>query len=322
MNNLMTQHAAYVRHWKLFLSRRFAFTCLITLSAMACAADARERSLEGWQNLEGIPIYAAGDIADCRYARPEESGAAATAALLEAGLAQHNEAVVLNLGDSTYPDGHPLEFSRCYHPTWGRFKDRTYPVPGNHEYRTRAASGHFSYFGAVSMPQRGGYYSFRIGDWHVIALNSNLRGKEFAAQMDWLTSDLRQNQARCTLAYWHHPVFSSGEHGDVDAMLPAWRILADANAELVLAAHDHHYERFAPMNRSGRRDEKQGIRQFIVGTGGARLRMVRIPRENSEANSNVSHGVLKLVLKSGAYAWQFLPVSGDARADQGSGTCH
>lgn len=309
---LPAKHSYFRNCRKTGLSGDFVLTCLIALGNTANAAD-REA---------GIPVYAAGDIADCRYVHPKVSGAEETAALVVAEIAQNEDAVVLNLGDSTYPDGRPEEFTGCYHPTWGRFKNRTYPVPGNHEYKTPGAHGYFHYFGAAAAPERGGYYSFQLGEWHVIALNSNLQDEDFAKQMDWLKSTLQQNAGHCTLAYWHHPVFSSGEYGYNDTMLPAWRMLVEAKAELVLAAHEHHYERFAPLDGSGRRDEAGGIRQFVVGTGGARLRMIRLFRKNSEAASNDSHGVLKLVLKPGAYTWQFLPVSPDTPADSGSGSCH
>jgi 3',5'-cyclic AMP phosphodiesterase CpdA len=267
-------------------------------------------------------VYAAGDIADCRRLAPGNSGAAKTAALIEAGLAQNPQAAILSLGDNTYPDGDPREFEHCYHPTWGKFKHRTYPAPGNHEYRTRGAIGYFQYFGDAAGPAQRGYYSFKLGDWHIISLNSNLKDQAFAAQLEWLKTDLEQNPARCTLAYWHHPLQSSGGHGNVGVMESAWHILAEANVELVLAAHDHHYERFAPMDSAGKRDDARGIRQFIVGTGGATMTKFRLVKRHSEARNNHSLGVLKLMLGSGDYDWQFLPTVPGEYTDGGKGSCH
>lgn len=304
----------------LFLVRLLG--CFFIVSIMGCAGPVQTGNAPQLQSLPGIPVYAAGDIADCRRALPENSGAAATAALIESELKKNAQSVVLALGDSTYPNGHQSEFARCYEPTWGRFKNRTYPAPGNHEYRTPAAADYFQYFGAAAGNDGRGYYSFHVGDWHVISLNSNLQGDSFSTQMDWLKSELDQSAARCTLAYWHHPVFSSGEHGNTDVMLPAWRLLAAANVELVLAAHDHHYERFAPRDHMGKPDSMHGIAQFVVGTGGARLTPIRPFRKQSESSSNASHGALKLVLMPGSYAWEFLPVTPGAHDDRGFGTCH
>ncbi|MGV3742626.1 MAG: metallophosphoesterase family protein, partial [Burkholderiaceae bacterium] len=211
--------------------------------------------------------------------------------------------------------------AHCYHATWGRFKERTHPTPGNHEYRTRSAEGYFDYFGAAAGDRQGGFYRFQAGDWQIISLNSNLKGDAYFVQLEWLKSVLAENTARCTLAYWHHPVFSSGDHGNEDAMLPAWRMLAQAKAELVLSAHDHHYERFGPMNADGKRDDAHGTRQFIVGTGGAALTKFKLFKRHSEATGNSSHGVLKLALKPDAYDWEFMPTKAGTPGDRGSGSC-
>jgi acid phosphatase type 7 len=298
--------------------------CLLSLDATSHAQSEQTEHgrLAQGRELTGIPVYAAGDIADCRRVAPEGSGAAKTAALIEAELAEHPQAAVLSLGDNTYPDGHPSEFEHCYESTWGSFKHRTYPAPGNHEYKTPRARGYFGYFGDAAGTVQRGYYSFQLGDWHVVSLNSNLEGAALAAQLEWLKTDLERNPARCTLAYWHHPLISSGGHGNVDVMQAAWRILAEANVELVLAAHDHHYERFAPMDIAGKPDDAYGIRQFIVGTGGARLTKFRLFKRHSEARNNQSLGVLKLILGSGNYAWQFLSTEPGVYTDQGKGNCH
>lgn len=270
----------------------------------------------------GVVAYAAGDIADCRRHLPQNTGAARTAELIEEDAAGRTDFAVLALGDSTYPVGLPKEFEDCYAPTWGRFKERTYPAPGNHEYYTAGAPGYYGYFGAAAGPGKRGYYSFRFGTWHVISLNSNLKGAEFSEQLDWLKNDLAQNRGSCILAYWHHPVFSSGGHASNEGMMPVWKALAAAGADIVLAAHDHNYERFAPQNADGQRDELRGMRQFVVGTGGARLTPMRFAKANSETGNNATNGVLKLTLKPSGYEWEFLATRPDEYSDRGAAFCH
>lgn len=269
-----------------------------------------------------MAIYAAGDIADCRHINAADSGAARTAALIGAALAQDADAAVLTLGDNTYPDGTPREFNDCYETTWGKFKARTFPSPGNHEYRTTGASGYYHYFGALAGPPQRGYYSVKLGRWHIISLNSNLDGAAHDAQLVWLKAILAQSDALCTLAFWHHPLYSSGGHSATGHMQDVWQTLRSANADLVLAAHDHDYERFAPQDSEGNRDDARGMRQFVVGTGGARLTPFRFTRRNSEVTDNSTHGVLKLVLKESGYEWAFLPVESDGFSDRGAALCH
>jgi acid phosphatase type 7 len=272
---------------------------------------------------DGVTVYAAGDIADCRKFPPAATGAARTAKLLQAELEKNENAAVLTLGDHTYPNGRLVEFTDCYAPTWGRFKSRTYPAPGNHEYYTRGATGYYDYFGAAAGPGRRGYYSFTLGNWHIVSLNSNLKQPmEHDAQLEWLKNELAQNKSLCTLAYWHHPVYSSGGHGDNPKMQDAWRILFEAGADVVLVSHDHNYERFAPLDGHGRLNRLRGMRQFVVGTGGATLTPFRFRRPNSEGGSNSVHGVLKLVLKESGYEWEFLPVEPDGFTDRGASLCH
>ncbi len=275
---------------------------------------------------DGVVVFAAGDIADCRKTPAADSGAARTAAVIAAGIAADPAAVVLALGDTTYPVGLPAEFSDCYAPTWGQFKSRTLPAPGNHEYYTTGAPGYFSYFGAAAGPAQRGYYSTDVGAWHVLSLNSNLKAEAAAAQLAWLTEDLtalrRRNPSGCVLAFWHHPLYSSGGHGNNLHMRPAWEALMAARADLVLAAHDHGYERFAPQDAAGNADMATGIRSFVVGNGGARLTPFTATKANSQAQDNATHGVLKLVLKAKGYAWAFLPVDGSAPRDAGHAGCH
>jgi hypothetical protein len=272
---------------------------------------------------DGVVALAAGDIADCRKLTPAHTGAAQTAAMISAELAGNDKAVILTLGDHTYPNGRLAEFTDCYAPTWGRFKDRTFPSPGNHEYYTKGATGYYEYFGNAAGPDRRGYYSVKLGSWHIVSLNSNLKNSlEHHAQLEWLKAELAQHKTRCTLAYWHHPVFSSGGHGDNPHMQDAWKILADAGADVVLVAHDHDYERFVPMNADGKPDGARGIRQFVVGTGGAALTPFRFRRPNSEGGSNATHGVLKLVLKETGYEWEFLPTVQGSFKDRGASLCN
>lgn len=269
----------------------------------------------------GVTVYAAGDIADCRRVSPQNSGAAETAALLSTHLAANQQAAVLTLGDHTYPVGLLAEFTDCYEPTWGKFKQRTFPAPGNHEYYSPLAGGYFTYFGAAAGPDRRGYYSFRLGDWHVVSLNSYLKPIPHRKQIDWLKSDLAANKTKCTLAFWHHPRFSSGGHGDNPHMQEIWEILQESGAEVVLSSHDHNYERFALQDAAGNRDDLHGMRQIVVGTGGARLTPLRFPAPHSEARDNSVHGVLKLVLRADSYEWEFLPAEADAFTDSGTGRC-
>jgi len=272
----------------------------------------------------GITVYAAGDIARCAGSDPAWSGAADTARTIAAGLAADPQAVVLTLGDHTYPRGRPREFTDCYGPTWGRFKDRTWPAPGNHEYYTPKAAPYFAYFGARA---GRGYYSLEMNGWHIVSLDSNLAPAEHAAQLAWLRADLASHPARCTLAFWHHPLYSSGGHGSIPTMRDAWRLLQEAGAELVLSGHDHDYERFAPQDADGRLDRARGMRQFVVGTGGAYPTPFLLTVDNSEMRDSGRTGVLRLRLLDGRYEWEFLESArltplGLPPPDRGSDVCH
>ena len=289
-----------------------ALTVFVSVRALAAGVD------------HGVTVYAAGDIARCAYPDPAYSGAAATAATVAAGLAQDPQAVVLALGDLTYPRGAAKEFSDCYAPTWGRFKDRTWPAPGNHEYYTPGAKPYFAWWGARA---GRGYYSFELGTWHIISLDSNLAPAQHAAQLDWLRADLAAHPAHCTLAYWHHPLYSSGGHGSVPTMRDAWKLLYDAGAELVLSGHDHDYERFAPQDADGRLDPARGIRQFVVGTGGAYPTPFLLTVAHSEVRDSNRTGVLRLQMYAGGYGWEFVESTrlssfGVAPPDRGSAACH
>jgi hypothetical protein len=253
----------------------------------------------------------AGDIAMCdaNYANAD-----ATARLLD-----RIGGTVFALGDNAYMSGTREQYRDCYGPTWGRHRSRTRPVPGNHEYLSSGAVPYFDYYSANAGPHGRGYYSFDLGAWHVVALNSNIAAGTGAGQFGWLRNDLAASHARCTVAYWHHPLFSSGRNGDTPRMRELFRALYEAGAEIVLAAHDHLYERFAPQDPDGNADPVRGIRQFVVGTGGAYLYPAMTVRPNSEIRTS-AHGVLKLTLLADRYDWEFIQVSG--AGDRGSGTCH
>src|SRR6266542_44767 len=255
----------------------------------------------------------AGDIAYCL-----STGDEATADLLDA-----IPGTVFTLGDNAYTNGTAQEFTDCYSPTRGRHKDRTKPSPGNHDYNTLGATGYYGYFGAAAGDPSTGYYSYNLGDWHVIALNSNLPQDPGSAQDTWLRADLAANTKSCTLAYWHHPRFSSGaEHGDDVTIAPFWNALYEANADVILSGHDHDYERFAPQTPAGVADASRGIREFIVGTGGRSHYALGTLKANSEVFNGTTYGVLKLTLSQGSYSWQFVPIAVEIVTDSGSGTCH
>jgi 3',5'-cyclic AMP phosphodiesterase CpdA len=270
----------------------------------------------------------AGDIADCRYSRPRYADAAATAALIQARLPAAPDALVLTLGDHTYPYGRAAEFAHCYAPTWGTLRDRTRPVPGNHEYHDGDAAGYYDYFGPLAGPRGRGWYSFDAGGWHFVALNSHLDRRLHAEQLAWLKDDLARHRTRCTLAWWHAPLYSSGGHPRNTTMRDVWQVLVEAGAELALAGHDHDYERFAPMDADGRVDPR-GMRQFVVGTGGAILTPFRPWATPGESRQATHHGVLQLTLREDGYDWTFLPVEPgwsefavEPPRDSGSASCH
>jgi hypothetical protein len=221
----------------------------------------------------------------------------------------------------------PKEFANCYNPSWGRHKARTRPAPGNHEYYTAGASGYYNYFGAAAGDPSKGYYSYDLGAWHIVSLNSmceNVGGCGANSTMvSWLRQDLAAHPSSCTLAYWHHPVFSSGsDHGNDPKMIPSCDALYAAGADVVLSGHDHDYERFAPQTASGVADSARGIREFVVGTGGRSHYSFGTIRANSQVRNSDTFGVLKLTLHPTSYDWQFVPEAGKTFSDSGSASCH
>jgi chitodextrinase len=258
------------------------------------------------------PVVAAGgDIAS------SGSGDTATANVLSA----LNPTVVLTLGDNAYESGTNSQFQSHYEPTWGRQKAKTRPAPGNHDYRTSGASGYFSYFGSLAGPSGRGYYSFDLGSWHLISLNSEIARDAGSSQVAWLKSDLAATRQPCILAYWHKPRFSSGPHGSDSSFVPFWDALAAVGADLVLSGHDHTYERFAPQTSSGTA-VSNGIRQFVVGTGGRSHYQIGSVRANSVVRNSDTYGVLALTLRSSSFDWRFMPESGRTFSDAGSAPCN
>lgn len=238
-----------------------------------------------------------------------------------AKLLDNISGTVFTLGDNVYPDGTASQFSDCYGPTWGRHKNRTNPVPGNHDYHVSGASAYYNYFGAAAGDPNKGYYSYNLGAWHIIALNSEVGYQAGSAQEQWLKADLAANQNVCTLAYFHHARFSSGQHGNITRMQPFWQALYDNGADVVVSGHDHTYERFAPQNPSGQADATRGIREFVVGTGGSGLYPMPSIQPNSQVRNNTTYGVLKLTLHSASYDWEFVPIAGQTFTDSGSANC-
>lgn len=296
-------------------------------------------------------VFAAGDIAKCEdddtwldelkelvgLKTPDRPGSTRSELFLEMlGLKQEAngpsdaevtarllaplEGTVLALGDLAYTAGTSVEYVECFERYWGALKPRIRPVPGNHEYRSRNAAPYFAYWGAQAGEAGRGYYSFDLPGWHLIALNSNIDNEPGTAQYAWLQADLAATEAPCLLAFWHHPVYSSGRHGGRAEMGAVWRLLYERGASLVLSGHDHDYERFAPLNAQGAPDPERGLRQFVVGTGGAELRKVRRATHAQSRRFTADHlGVLRLELREGAYSWSFL--SDGAFHDSGSAAC-
>jgi hypothetical protein len=294
----------------------------------------------------GDPVLVgAGDIARC-----SATGDESTADLLD-GIT----GTVFTTGDNAYERGSATEFNNCYAPSWGRASiiARTKPSPGNHEYHAprydkpdynEDAADYFAYFGAAAGGPSRGYYAYDLGEWHMVVLNSCLEHEPAvwddssppellkqvqcvgpgSLQEQWLREDLAapENKTACTLAYWHHPRFSSGSHGNSTSVSRLWNVLYEAGTAVVLNGHDHDYERFAPQNPSGQADPGQGIREFVVGTGGGAFTAFKNIQPNSEARIANTNGVLKMTLRPEGYEWQFVTAPSGAVADSGSGRCH
>jgi Calcineurin-like phosphoesterase len=278
-----------------------------------CADDSRSTG-------DATVLLAAGDIAEC-----DAQGDEATARLVDA----YPKATIAALGDLAYPHGRDKDFAQCFAPSWGRFKERIRPATGNHDHATKKARGYADYFGSRGGPFDRYYYSYDLGPWHVAVLDSDCWRVGGCGPHDpqaaWLRRDLRSHPARCTLAYWHRPPFSSGRYGDpenTDRVRPLWQVAVEGGVDVVLTGHEHSYERFVPMDRDGRRDD-EGTRLFIVGTGGGNLRRYHRPALPTTAVRNGdTWGLLRLTLRADGYDWKFLAVPGRRFTDAGTGSCH
>jgi acid phosphatase type 7 len=294
---------------------------LIVVGAMASAMvlasmAALLTAVPGASQTRTVTLVGAGDIGRCDDRSDSKT----------ARLVGKIPGTVFNLGDSAYPDGTREQFRNCYDPTWGKYKERTRPTAGNHDYHTAGAKPYFNYFRWRAGRPRG-YYSYDRGSWHIVVLNSNCQevgGCDWrSAQGRWLRRDLANHRARCTLAYFHHPLYASGRGEDSPEVKPFWHILYSHHADVILSGHAHRYERFARISPSGKRSSSRGIRQFIVGTGGARGEPQHGPDEpRVQAKKVGAPGVLKLELGSGFYHWKFVPVAGRNYTDSGRARCH
>lgn len=261
-------------------------------------------------------LVGAGDIGVCGSTADES-----TAELLDGIVG-----TVFTAGDTVYPNGTTAEYQQCYAPSWGRHLARTRPASGNHEYRTPGAAGYFGYFGAAAGNPAEGWYAYDLGAWRIRVLNSNCAEVggcgPGSAQYTWLQSDLAAYPQPCAAAIWHQPRWSSGTYGDSGAMAPLWSALYAAGTELVIAGHEHDYERFTPLDETGAPDPTNGIRSFVVGTGGAGLRPFGTIRAGSEVRNASANGVLRLTLRGDGYDWAFIPIPGRTFTDSGTGDCH
>jgi hypothetical protein len=308
-------------------SRRAVFTYAfattgrhrITIRVLGTAGHPRV-AIDGFAVVDSASTYpvlvGAGDISSCA-----NSGDSKTTKVLE-----RIPGTVFTAGDNAYDSGTASQYANCYQPTWGRFKGRTRPVPGNHEYQSSRAAPYFAYFGARAGAAGQGWYAYDVGTWRVYSLNSNCVAVggcgAGSPQEAWLRADLAANPRACVAAIWHHPLFSSGAHGNDAATRGLWNALYDGGADLVINGHDHDYERFAPQRPDGTADAAKGIREFVVGTGGVGLRRFSTTRANSQVRKSTVLGVLRLELKASSYTWRFMPVAGSTWTDTGSTACH
>ena len=271
------------------------------------------------QNVTAEPaavLVGAGDIAACR-GPASDSIAAKTAVLID-----KIPGTVFAAGDLVYEYGSEQEFKECYDPTWGRFKDRTLPAPGNHEYLTANAAAYYAYWGQAAGEPGNGYYSVQLGSWRVISLNSNIDVGAGSKQEQWLRNELKAHAARCMLAFWHHPLTSSGSYGYNPNMRYIFQALYDAGVDVVINGHAHVYERLVPHDAQEKADPARGIRVFVVGTGGGVPLGFDAVLPISEVRQRDVFGVFKLALRPDGYSWEFIPIEGQSFRDTGEGQCH
>lgn len=291
-----------------FIMVSLGITLLLSLTQISCGSPD-----------EPYTLIAAGDIAQCDISAPKDTNAFKTASLVERLLAQAGDrAAVLTLGDNVYYTGLLAEYQGCYEATWGKFKSRTWATPGNHDYGVANAVGYFDYFGARAGANRRGIYKQDLGKWSLLGLNSNIAADTASGQMAWLKAEVSANSG-CKIAAWHYPVFSSSVRGNNATMQSVWAELAAKKVDIVLQGHEHHYESFAPMQSDGSADLANGMRSFVVGTGGASLYDFAATKPNSEARVK-NFGVLVLKLYASRYEWSFHTIDG-VILDSGGANC-
>jgi acid phosphatase type 7 len=284
-------------------SRYLLFAIVMLISGIGRATSAQG---------DAPVLVGAGDISACSLPGDDRT----------ADLLDQIEGTVFTVGDNVYPDGTLEQFETCYEPTWGRHKRRTRPTLGNHDYNTKGAEGYFEYFGNRARPEGRSYYSYDLGTWHIVALNSNIDARPEGLQGEWLREDLRTHPGKCTLVYFHHPLFVS-RGGGTERMTQFWEVLYRYGVDVIINGDVHYYERFMPQTPTGQPDTEHGIRQFIVGTGGATLARTVGERglPTSEVRDNSTNGVIKLTLHDGSYEWEFIPIVGGTFHDAGSSPC-
>lgn len=260
-------------------------------------------------------LLGAGDISICGQKGDDE-----TALLLEV---ENGE--IFTAGDNSNEDGFMYQYQKCFEPSWGRLMNRLHPVPGNHDYYGDDGKSYYEYFGERAGPPGKGYYSYDLGAWHIVALNSNcdyVSCRPDSAQLKWLREDLEANKTQCTLAYWHDPMVGSALHDYYYGVLPFWEALYDYGAEIIVNGHNHIFEVFSPQNPELKPDLENGIAQFIVGTGGASHYSFTDIKPNSIIRDNTSFGIIKFKLFENQYEWEFIPVAEGDFTSTGSGLCH
>ena len=294
---------------------------LLAIATLIAPASVAAVSTAGTGSGQTVTLVGTGDIAVCGTNVIDS----ATAALVQEVLDYDATAIAFTVGDNVYPDGGPTYFNDCYEPTWGAFKGRTRPGIGNHEfYNNPGAAGYFEYFGSQAGPAGRGWYRFNVGTWKIYSLTSECSAQSacYRKQLRWLKADLRNKPRGCVMAFWHRPLFSTGEHGDSVRMRKVFAALYDAGAELVVNGHDHGYQRFKPVDSLGVEDAANGVREIVAATGGAALYPFTSDNSLVAVRDNTSHGVLRLDLAPGSYNWEFLPVAGDTFTDSGTADCH
>lgn len=323
------------RAWRPFRVVAVAVAAIVPIVCWQCSPPVRITPPPATATPEEVRLAGAsvfmgvGDIARCGVSGDEGTAAIIDSLLVVDSIAKVDDAV-FTLGDNVYESGTAREFAQCFTPSWGkpngRIMRKIHPIPGNHEYVTNNAAPYFAYFGDKAGPNGKGYYSYDIGEWHAVALNSELPaiapgGKAALEQEDWLKKDLKDHPAKCTVAYLHRPLFSSSYHGMDPLMRPLFKILYDGGVDLAIVGHDHTYERFAPQTPDAALDTLKGITQIVAGTGGGILRGFRAPAANSLARVEGYYGIFKLTLGAGAYQHVFIDTGGRIW-DPGSGKCH